>query len=109
MMISPIGSKMSNLQSDCEQSSSGFVDDILNQKRSELIGYLANTSMEFLKRLYDGTPIFKRYGREELAIHLHLNAPLPICLRWRRKTFRPLELLLDFDQAAMPVPVGESL
>src|SRR5271157_4007592 len=77
------------------------------ERRLEVVSCLANTSMNFLKRLYDRTPIFERYRREETALHLHYGLPYAICVRWRRKSFGLLEHLLNFDQPAMPVPVGE--
>jgi hypothetical protein len=78
-----------------------------SQRRLELINCLANTEQHFLKRLYDRTPIFKRYRDGEAALHFHFDGTERVCLRWRRKFFGPLEFLIYPDQATMPVCVGE--
>ncbi len=84
----------------------GMVPDVFLKKRLQLINCRANTAVDFLKRLHDGTPIFERYRHGQVAIHIHSEG---ICARWRRNNFGLLDLLLNLDQPAMPVPVGEAL
>jgi hypothetical protein len=74
---------------------------------SELNNCLANASLNFLKRLHDGTPVCQRYRDGEVVHSHHMAAESPICLRWRRRNFSPLECLLHPDEFAMPVGVGE--
>lgn len=81
--------------------------NIARQQRLELINCLANTSLDFLKRLHDGTPVWQRY-RDGEVLHAHyMTSRQPMCLRWRRRTFAPLEFLFHPDEFPMPVGVGE--
>jgi hypothetical protein len=97
------------IESSCDRPEvlSDELRQVLQNRRLEVVSCLANTSMNFLKRLSDRTPVFERYCREETALHVHYKLPYPLCIRWRRKTFGLLEHLLGFDQPAMPIPVGK--
>jgi hypothetical protein len=89
------------------QLDSGVRSLVEVEHRLELLNCLANTEQEFLKRLYDRTPIWKRYREGEIAAHFHCEQPEPFCLRWSRRDFGPLKYLLDPDQTIVPVPIGE--
>jgi hypothetical protein len=70
------------------------VPDIAGERLSELNNCLADTSLDFLKRLHDGAPVWEQY-RDGGGLHSHYMASgHPKCLRWRRRDFTPLEVLL---------------
>lgn len=81
--------------------------DVAGERLSELENCLANASLDFLKHLYDGTPVWQRYRNGEVLHSHYLAAERNICLRWRRRTFSPLEFLLYPDEFPVPVGVGE--
>ena len=58
------------------------VDLGLTQKRLEVGIYFHNTALQFLKRLSDGIPIFKRFGEGEVVLHLHFDAGIDFRARW---------------------------
>jgi hypothetical protein len=80
--------------------------DIASERHFELNDDFANTSLNLLKNLYDGTPVFHRY-RDGHRLCAHYKTPNTICVRWRRNLFNPMELFLYPDEFPMPVGVGE--
>src|SRR5579863_6891874 len=91
----------------CSEEFLNVEGDIAREQRLELLDCLANMRGEFFQRLYDPAPVWKRYRDSELEAHFHFEKTLPVCLRWRRKVFGPLEYLVYLNEFSMPVRVGE--
>lgn len=85
----------------------------LKERGLELVNCLASSEQEFLKRLYDGTPVFQRYREGEVRIHYHgMTSTLGgdgnrYCLRWQRRPNSVLDYLLNPDQSLVSVPIRE--
>lgn len=86
-----------------------FLLDKISEKRVELINYIANAGMDYIKRLYDRPPIWKRYGERQAAISLHVpgQGGSRFDIACVRKRFDLIDLFVYEDQPRVFVEIGE--
>lgn len=78
------------------------------EKRLEFIKHLGNAQMNYLKRLYDGAPIFERYLKEQIVLHLHgITGRTAYCLNYRLEPSELTNILLYVNQASVLVEIGQ--
>ncbi len=75
-------------------------------QRLELIKHLGNAQLNYLKSLHDGSPIWERYLKHEVRLHIHCIFPR-VCLACATVPANVNSLFRQDDEATMLVEVGE--